>query len=357
MKQKFFRILKRPWFLVVLAGVIGISTAAIASRKGAPLEFITVTRGTVAEEVVITGKVVPKTDVELAFERGGKISRAPFKVGDRVTAGTAIVEIDRSDLLADLAQGEASADVAAAKLAELESGSRPEEIAIQEVHVQNALVALGDAKQNLKDTLLDAYTKAEDAVHNKVDQFISNPKSASPQLSFSAPDGSVESKIESDRFVLESILAKWANTTFQIGLADDPNQFVAEVSKNLLMTKSFLDTVAIAVNSLIPSAAISQTTVTTYRTDVSTARTNVNTAIANISAAVEKLQTAQSTLNLENQELVLTKAGPTAEALAGAKATLKEAQAKVQNTKAQISKTVLRSPIEGIIRRLLLTAS
>ncbi|MFH1412510.1 MAG: efflux RND transporter periplasmic adaptor subunit, partial [bacterium] len=86
-----------------------------------------------------------------------------------------------------------------------------------------------------------------------------------------------------------------------------------------------------------------------YKTDVSTARTNINTAVDNLATADEKLTTAESALTLAENELVLQKVGSTFEQIIAQEAQVEYAQASVNNYKAMLSKTVLRSPIEGIV--------
>ncbi|MEK7662388.1 MAG: efflux RND transporter periplasmic adaptor subunit, partial [Patescibacteria group bacterium] len=181
--------------------------------------------------------------------------------------------------------------------------------------------------------------------------FISGPKSNNPQLTFSVSDGALKSNIESGRVTTEETLKAWALLNNQIPGASDPSAFLIPINQNLLKIKGFLDLVALAVNSLTPSYTLSTATIDAYRTDVSTARANVNTALSNMSAAVEKLQSAKSSLELAKQELILKKAGPTPEMLATEQAKVKQAQAKVQNIRAQIAKTLLRAPIAGVVTK------
>ena len=115
--------------------------------------------------------------------------------------------------------------------------------------------------------------------------------------------------------------------------------------------KNFLDDTALAVNSLTPNSSLTQTTIDTYKSNVSTARTNVNTAIANLTSAQEELKSAKATLLLAEQDLLLKKAGPTAEQLTSQEAQIEGAKASVSNYEAQVAKTILRAPINGIVTK------
>ncbi|GAH50049.1 unnamed protein product, partial [marine sediment metagenome] len=94
---------------------------------------------------------------------------------------------------------------------------------------------------------------------------------------------------------------------------------------------------------------LTQTTIDAWRLDVFTGRTNVNTAIANITAAEEKVEDAKSDLALAEQELALKKLGATEEQIAAQEAQVKESEANIQYYQAQLKKSIIRSPINGII--------
>lgn len=115
--------------------------------------------------------------------------------------------------------------------------------------------------------------------------------------------------------------------------------------------KSFLDKTALAINITTANTGISQTTIDTWREEAATARTNVGIADSNLLAADEKLKTAESNFSLANQELVLKKAGATNEEIVAQEAQVEKAQANVLNYQAQLSKTILRSPIKGIVTK------
>ena len=61
---------KKPWVLAVLGIVIVIAVFLVFSGKSkSPFETARVVRGSVSEEVSVTGKVKPAKNVDLAFEK------------------------------------------------------------------------------------------------------------------------------------------------------------------------------------------------------------------------------------------------------------------------------------------------
>lgn len=346
------KLFRKPIILIptlVIAG--GILILIFFGNKKSASEEIAVKRGTITQEVSVTGKTKPAENVDLAFEKTGKIAVVNVKIGDKVFLGQTLAALDTGELAANLRQTEAKLETEQAKLNELLRGERPEEIRIGEVKVENAKVALGDAQENSVDKIADAYTKTDDAVRNKVDQFFSNPRSINPQISFAMNDPALEQTVERERLSIEQLLTSWKPLVDKLSTASDLAQATREAKSNLDTIKSFLDHIALALNSLSTSSSLTQATIDGYRSDVSTARTNINTARTNLSAAEEKLRTAGSNLTLAENELALKLAGSTDEEIAAAKAQVKQAEAEVTSSQAQLNKAVLRAPINGIVTK------
>ena len=343
-------LVRRPLILIPAIIIVGgFSWYFFSSRGGGSgAEIIAVRRGSVIQEVTVPGKPKAAQSVNLALERSGRIGRASYGVGAIVEAGAAIVILDQSELAAELSEAEADVAAKEAALAEAQHGTRPEKIRIDEIKVENAKTSVRDALANFADKINDAYTRADDAIRNRVDQFISNPRSANPQLTFST-DPATELAFESGRMRIEAALNDW-----KAAIGDPrktPSDAVPQSRATLDAVKSFLDTAASAVNALGASSALAQTTIDGYRSDVSTARANVNTALASITAAEEKLRTAESSLAVLENELALDRAGSTPEAIAAREADLEKAKAAVALARAQLEKTVLRAPFAGLITK------
>ena len=343
--------IKRPLILVpALIIVGGLSWYFTTGRGGGnETEPVRVTRGTIIQEVTVTGKTKAIASVDLAFERGGRIARVNYGISASVGAGEAIAVLDQSELAAETLQAEADVAAKDAALAEAKRGTRLEEINISQVKADNARAARSDAVTNLRDRIADAYTKSDDAVRVKGDQFFSNPRSANPELTF-VTDGTTEHALETGRLAIEKTLTDWSAL-----IMDIPEPAIPDVSRksrtNLNTVKAFLNTAALALTSLTANTQVSQTTLDGWRSDISTARTNVNTALSNLTAADEKLRTAESNLAVAENELALARAGSTPETIAAKEAELERARATVLLNRAQLERTVLRAPFAGLITR------
>jgi HlyD family secretion protein len=101
----------------------------------------------------LTG-TVEATDTRLAFETGGRIARLTVREGDTVAAGSEVATLDDAELTARREQAAAQLAAAQARLAELESGARPEEVTQAEAERTAAAERLADAERELERTRL-----------------------------------------------------------------------------------------------------------------------------------------------------------------------------------------------------------
>ncbi|MCX6731615.1 MAG: efflux RND transporter periplasmic adaptor subunit [Candidatus Parcubacteria bacterium] len=324
------KIYKKPVFIIAAVIILIIAGYFYFSRaKKSNYETFVAKRGTVIQEVSVTGKVKSAENVDLAFEKTGKVAWVNVKVGDKVRRGETLVTLVNGDISAQLDQAKASVSEQQAKLDELKKGTRPEEIQAQQAKVDNA-------RTDLIDKIQDAYTKSDDAVRNKVDQIFSNPRTYSPQFNYYLNTESVlKTDVEWRRVLVENILSSWKSSG---------DISAAAAKTNLGEIKLFLDKAALAINNASASSNLSQTTLDAWRADISTARTNINTAIVNLSSS-------ESTLIVEENQLTLERAGNTPEQIANQEAKLEQAQANVKNFQAQLEKTILWAPINGVVTK------
>ena len=342
MKTYFFKLSKvKRWFLIgsLIVAVLAIYFLFFRGN-GDGYDLATVTRQNLVEDVAITGNVKAAESVNLSFERAGRVSAVYADAGVRVAAGQIIAALNATDEILALQQAEANLAVEEATLAELKRGSRPEDVVIAQTKVINTEKSLADSRQSLRDYLNDAYTKSNNAIGVYTDQFFSNPKTSNSQLNIIVPDTQLKISLENGRQLVESKFAAWQNLL--VDLNDDNLLTSANQAENYLATiRDFLEKMALAVNTLTA----------TYRSDVSTARTAVNTAITNLTAAKQSARDAESGLALQQNQLALTLAGATPEALAGEKAKVAATESAVAIKKHAVSQSYLDAPFTGVVAK------
>lgn len=116
---------------------------ALLAAAGGLLWFWLARTPPAAGEVFASG-TVEATEARLGFQVAGRVDAITAREGDHVDIGSQLARLDRTETLARRRQVQAQAAVARAQLAELESGSRVEEIS-------QARAALGAARQRAAD--------------------------------------------------------------------------------------------------------------------------------------------------------------------------------------------------------------
>ena len=87
------------------------------------------------------------TRIDIAARVDGRVAKRPVERGDNVTAGEVLYEIDNPELLTKLREAEASLAVASANLANIEVGTRAEDIAQRKATEDSAAAQLTLAQQ------------------------------------------------------------------------------------------------------------------------------------------------------------------------------------------------------------------
>ncbi len=355
--MKRFKFLRR--FLTKKTLIFGIPAvivvfllvfSAFRPKKNA-FDFVAVTRGDIIQEISVTGTVKPADKVDLAFEKGGRVAAIYAVVGDRVSRGQIIARLNTAEQDANLAEAKASYEKELVKLNELKKGTRPEEIVIQETQVKSAEISLNEAKKSLADKIQDAYVKSDDAVRTKADAFFNNPRSVNPELSFMQSKSGLSSKIKDERAIIEGLLNDWDDLASAVDSRDDLSSDASFSKDSLSKIKTFLDDCAMALNGAFVTAGISQATIDGWKTSITSARTNISAAATGLLAAEEKFNGATIDLTLEKNQLLLERAGSTPDEIAAQEAQVRQVEANAQSLEAQIMKSEILTPIDGIISK------
>lgn len=395
--------------LVVIALLIFASTR----KKPTQYDTTTVNKQNVLQQVTVTGKVKPSEELNLAFEQSGKIVAVSAKVGDHVLQNAVLANLSSADTgaslrragasiasaQADVAQYEAALESERVKLDQLKNGNRSEELNISEANVQKARSALVDAQNNLQltkdkalsdlqnaytdvsETLQSVYNTANAAFLEEVDPLFTHDADFD-RLSFITKSFEKRNTVERER-----ITAKEVMNQFQSDLQNIPSE--AAVLDALLITekqrlgslREFFTTLSAAVDD---NANLSLTTENLYRGYVNTGRASVNSVLStlvaqqqtisgqkttnnnSIQAAEASINAAQKAVEVASHELELKRAGARPEEISAQESRIKQAEANVASARARVSqasadyqgaaanfnKTILRSPIAGIITKV-----
>lgn len=344
-----------PQALVGAGVIIAVGSVAYAIAASAPKGdsgYVHPTQGSLTEEVDTTGTVKAADTIDLSFDTPGRIVSVHAPVGTQVAAGTVLASLSAEDASAALSQAQAALAVQQAKLAGLQAGARPESIAVAQTAVTGAENTLNAAKTTLAQAIQDTYVKGDDAIRNRVDQFINNPRTSNPTLPFTLSDSSEQNSIIAGRISMEARFADWKNLADSVSdtSAATP-QAVAQARAFVQDTSNYLDAVAAGLTTVIPNTSYPTATIQGYQSSVATARTNLSSSLAALNTAATAEANAESALASANSQLTLTQAPAQQNDIDAQKAQVAVAEANVAAAQAQLDKTVIRAPIAGTITR------
>lgn len=334
-------MLMRPKIIisVIVIAIAGGSIAAlISTRKNVVYKTVSVMQQHIAQEVEISGTVVPTHQVDLAFEQPGKVASIPAQVGTLVQQGTVLATLDNTELRAQLTSKQASRtryqaqlaeqraikDSEQAKLDELLRGARAEELMLAQTKVDNALNSEKDAQADLastkskatidlnniyddtEDITNDAFAKADNAVNQQTDALFIDENTINPELSFVVSNSDNKDLAEQQRVDAGSALSRMSSrTTITSSAHITLDKVLVDTEADLKIIRTFLNTLTTTVNSAI---SLSQATRDDYHSKINTARNNVNTELSDVSTQMQKItaQKATNESNISTKEVALT---------------------------------------------------
>ncbi len=333
--------------LLVVWGVYHFWFAPVSS----PYQFSTAARGTLAQVVSVTGNTAPVHQVDLAFQNGGIISAINGDVGAHVNAGAAIVQLDTSNLQAQLAQAQANVDTQTAKLQSLEAGSRPQDIQISEAQLAASEQTLTNTYAGVNTLLADAYAKSNDAVRNQLSSFFSNPEGNSPQLILSINDSQLLNNIDFGRLQASTELNAWQAELVGIGALPSPSSStldtaLADAASHLTIIQNFLNQVSAGLTS---ATNVPASTAVTYKTEVTTALNETTAGMTEINTAIQSIASEKINVQQLQAQLALTLAGSTQNDIDAQQAQVEQAQASMKSIQVSIAQSSLVAPVSGVI--------
>lgn len=132
--------------LAAAAAIIVVIAVVVIARRPAPAAA---PEATLRRDVAAEGKVEarPGYDVRIGSDLYARIARIYVNEGDAVKQGQVIVQLENRDMVARLDEARKQLAVAEARLAEIRSGSRPEEVRRALAELQGAQVAYDQARR------------------------------------------------------------------------------------------------------------------------------------------------------------------------------------------------------------------
>ena len=372
--KKIVKFIKKPLFFIPAIIVVIILTIVLSGgNKKATYETTTVARGSVIQEVSVTGRIQPVESVDLAFERSGKVSSINVAIGDKVEEGRVLSSLDNQELAAQLLQAQAGLEAERAKLSEMRKGTRLEEVQAAETRLSNAQTSFANAQNKAAGDLEGANIGAVNAGQAGV----TVAKNALLTLT------DIQLKYFTDNSFESQNLASLKAMAIKLLLGVDNGGTMVSSSigslsggafgsvQTIIDTKNYYNLATVLgdvinamqkVRDALNAVPISNSMTITEKNSLATEKTSVETYLSSVSAKKESLAAqkitndmniaaAQSELSLAQDNLALKKAGYTAEQIQAEEAQVKSSEANVMAYQAQLNKTIIRAPFNGVVTK------
>ncbi len=268
----------------------------------------------------VVGTVRAISEATLQAEAGGRITSVNVKIGDRVSAGTVLASIDNARERAQLLQAEAAYESALAS--SLQSGS-----------------SLDEAKVGVRNTYKDTFSTVENVVRNLIDEFYSRPTETVVYFKLGGTGKAPE--FNSKREDIEIKLDNWSEDILDNSIQISESEMLAYAELVVTDVGNLTAAFALALTDKKSTEQFSESEVEEYQSRLAGARASLDGALASISGA--RLRYDQAVLSSSSDTVSQSSA-----LLKGALGTLRGAQVTYE-------KTLVRTPIGGVVNALYVT--
>jgi RND family efflux transporter MFP subunit len=354
LKKIYKEILKRR-VMAIIGVIVLLVISAFFFRNNKELEYnsVIVEKGSIREEVSVTGKIKAAESMGLSFRATGNVSQVLVEVGDKVTKGKVLASLENNDLWAQLNQFKANLEIEEAKLDELERGTRKETVEIKQTELTIAKQDLDNYYLDIFDILDNSYAKSEEAIKIDIkDVFLGAEAANSYVLNF---DSCVSNEIVSEvgylRLESERNLIKWKNELSKLDFTNSEEELNLAMKNAKEYLTSFKDFFGKLNNVLFADCSYSNPNINIHRTNTNDGRNLIITAISNINNLEQDIISQNLLVKKIQNELDLLLSGSTYEEIISQEAKVKYAEAAIANAYALIEKTIIRAPIDGFVTK------
>lgn len=344
---------------IVVSLFIFIIYQGFFKEKKPEFNLVEVIRGTVLQEVSETGQVKKGKELNLTFKNAGKIEKIFVEVDQEVKRDEILAELETAQLRLQLKEAKANLEAQKAKLAELEKGTRAEEIQISQTLLDKVKNELNNLYQDTPLILNQSYNLAENAIRQTIaplfiQRYPESEERSYYELSYRYCNDSAANEANYRRKFIENDLKNWsiALQNIQIASTSSLETLILKSENYLLNFQEFLNILnnTFIINCNLQSQEIN--TLNNYKLLVNQALTNVNSALNSLVTHGKSLESQKFVVQNYQEQLNLKLAGTRPEQISYQEAQVKLAEIKVELLKNQLEDTILRSPTDGQVIKI-----
>ncbi len=320
--------------VVVIAIIIGsrpdVKTESDVTSKPV-VSTITAAEYSGTQDFSTVGTVRAFTEASVTSETGGRVVSVNALLGQSVPASFIIATLENASERAAVLQAEGAYEAALAASAQ------------GNISVSEASTALVAAQNSAVSTILSSYNTVTGIVRNDVDDFFSNPDSQVPGLKIDGQGMTLA--INNDRVQLQSSLAEWQTRSGSLTANSNLDTELSFARTQTEKTISLVDTFITLFNSENADSSYTTAELKTFSVSFTALRGTLLGVKSSIDAAEAGLNAARDTV----RRAEIASSGGVSSA---ADAQVKQALGVLRAAQANLSKTILRSPIAGTVNSL-----
>lgn len=321
-------------FALIAIKIFGGQTEEQAvEAKRAEVEVRSVSELSAGASFDTVGKVEAVSEANLQAESGGRITAVNVKVGDTVGAGGVIATLENSAQRAALVQAQGSYEAALA--ASAQSG----------VGVNEAQTGITAAENAAVNAYRNSFNTVNSTIYNSIDTFFGNPNAQVPGLKI---DGAgFTATLNNERVAYQRLLPEWQQRTSSITTSSNIDAELAYAKTQVERTITLVDTFITVFNQGGQVGGYTEAELQTYSTNFTTLRATLIGTRTSLDGALSSLASARDA----KRRAELGASGGTVSA-SGAQ--IKIALGSLQAAQSAYQKTIVRSPIQGVVNALYL---
>ena len=251
----------------------------------------TVTRGDVTATVSATGKVISPSDIGLAPLVAGTLSKLYVKVGDHVSAGKVLAQIDTTNLTTALASANASLVNAKAAVTALVPTKTEAEQAQADLQLAQAQAALTLAKKNEADNT--ALTQANATTYQAtVDAAKKSLDDATANAALSAK--TYQSNVDAAALNYNNYLGLYGPAGITVAFCTSINTINANCTQLISYYSTWQNAIATQTSSLLKDKQNLDNLTTSYNNALVTQKNNLAKDAVTIAGYASSVQSAQN---------------------------------------------------------------
>jgi multidrug efflux pump subunit AcrA (membrane-fusion protein) len=282
----------------------------------------------------VTGTVRAVSEARLQTEASGRITNVSVGLGDAVRQGTIIASIENSAQRAALLQAEGAYDAARASAASSQVGT------------ESAEDALDSALVGGINTYQSAYITVDSIIHNEIDDlFLINNDMA---IGFRLDAKGEAPALNAERNELEKIINEWEADKNSATKDNIPSR-LSKARQNTLRVALFVDRISEIVTDQERSNDLTDAERNAYEATLTAARGSLNQTLQAIEGASASIDAAEK--GVEQAQI----AGSSSIGSASS-AQIKIALGSLRAAQASYEKTLVRTPIAGVVNALYVKA-